>query len=83
MGPDKVGEPLGVGMIADDRYEVARQLALILPVQQIGKAVVICGNQDGNPGTVASQCQVVLDMEPLGQGLKVVFKIGDRHIELR
>ena len=77
----KVGQRLGGGVIADDHDDVARQFAGALPVQQVGKTVVIGGNQDGYLGAVVRQRQVVLDPEAFGQRPEVVLEIGDRNIE--
>ena len=44
----EIGQRLGSRMIADDRNDVARQFAGAVPVQQVGKTVVIIGNQNGD-----------------------------------
>jgi hypothetical protein len=46
----EIGQPLGSRMIADDRNDLARQFAGAVPVQQVGKTVVIIGNQNRDLG---------------------------------
>src|ERR1700733_5149081 len=52
-----------------------------MPVQQVGKTVVIGGNQDGHLRAIIRQCQMVVDQVTFHQRLEVVLKIGDWNIE--
>src|SRR5437868_7176478 len=77
----KVGQRLGRGVIADDHDDIAGKLAGALAVKQVGKAMIVGGNQDGYLGAVIGERKVILDHETLGHGLKLVVEVGDGYIE--
>ena len=77
----EVGQRLACRAIADDPDNVTPQFARALPIQQVGKTVVVGGGQDGNLGAVVRQCQVVVDQETFGQRLEILLEFGDWNIE--
>jgi hypothetical protein len=43
----ELGKSPGYGMVTDDHDEITRQFSGALAVQQVGKAMLTGGNQDG------------------------------------
>jgi hypothetical protein len=72
--PIEVGQWLGLIVVADDDDDVATQFTCAVPIQQVGKAMVISRNQDDDLGAMIGRCQMVLDLILLGQRVKYLSK---------
>src|SRR5215469_4190851 len=72
----KVGPALGIWMIADDKGDFAGELACVLAVEQVGKAVVVARNEDRDFRAIAGRRYTPLHFEVLGDRLEM-------HRELR
>jgi len=77
----EVGQRLGLILAADDGDNVASQFTGAVPIQQVGKAMVVSRNQDDHLGAMIGQGQVVLDLVLLGQRVKVPLKVRDWNVE--
>jgi len=77
----KLGQRSGRRMVADDHGNIAGRLAGALSVKQIGKTVVIAGNQDDDLGAVIGRSQVILDHETPGHRLEVFGEFSEGNIK--
>src|SRR5579863_4421846 len=77
----ELGQGLGFLVIADDREDVASQLACVMPVEQVGQAVVVVRKQDHHLGSIIRRRQVIVDLVLLSYWREVFLERRDWNIE--
>ena len=75
----EIGMSFGIGVIADDSGDFARQLAVTVAIKQIDQAVIVFRDEDRNPRTIAAKSQLPLHRESFGDGRKSRWEIF--HVE--
>ena len=70
----KFRQALDRGITANHDVDRANQFAGAMPVEQVGKAMVVARHQDRNSGTVVAQSKVILDAIGVGHRAEVLFE---------
>src|SRR5581483_2845960 len=79
----EVSQPSAIRVVADNEWNFACQLAALVAVQQIGKAMVVMRDKDRHLGLVARKRQPPIHLEPLCDGRKRGGELLGGHGESR
>ncbi len=65
-------QTLGITVVADDQRDVAGQFATLVPMQEIGQAMVVLRDHDGHACTLLWEIELPLHLQTLGDRAEVL-----------
>ena len=78
----EVGDPLVVGMIGNDQWNLAAQFAALVAVEKILQAMVVLGDEDGDAGAVGGVGEPPVHLEFAGDGSEALGELREIEIEI-
>src|ERR1700727_954264 len=78
----EVSDSLAIWMVGDDEGDLASQFATLVTVEQVLKAVIVLGHEDGNARTIRSVSDSPAPLKIAGDRSKMFGKLGEIESEI-
>jgi hypothetical protein len=78
----EVSDSLAIWMVGDDEGDLASQFATMVTVEQVLKAVIVLGNEDGDARTIGSVSDSPAHLKVAGDRSKMFGKLGEIESEI-